>query len=128
MVELTSRDVDLRCQDVTDADAAPASSQRRSDPADQVSHAVATGPSPIRPHSRPFYSLRIQSRATLTSRLQASRLDRPAGHSLRCSPTFVMFDVVTSLFSPHDFNPLNLNPLKDVLEVSFDFEALRRRA
>ena len=39
-----------------------------------------------------------------------------------------MFDVVTSLFSPHDFNPLNLNPLKDVLEVSVDFEALRRRA
>jgi hypothetical protein len=39
-----------------------------------------------------------------------------------------MFDVVTSLFSRHDFNPLNLNPLKDVLEVSVDFEALRRRA
>jgi NTE family protein len=35
-----------------------------------------------------------------------------------------MFDLVTRLFSPHDFNPLNLNPLKDVL----DFEALRRSA
>ena len=58
---------------------------------------MAAGPSPIRPHSRPFYSLRIQSRVALTSRLQASRLDRAAGHSLRCSPVFVMFDLVTRL-------------------------------
>jgi NTE family protein len=32
---------------------------------------------------------------------------------------------VTHLFSPYEFNPLNLNPLKDVLEASIDFEALR---
>jgi NTE family protein len=29
------------------------------------------------------------------------------------------------LFSPYEFNPLNLNPLKDPLEASIDFEALR---
>ena len=37
-----------------------------------------------------------------------------------------MFDLVTRLFSPYEFNPLNLNPLRDVLEVSVDFEALQR--
>jgi NTE family protein len=65
----------------------------------------------------------------MTSPLQASWLDRAFGnHSLRLSPAFVMFDLVTRLFSPYEFNPLNLNPLRDALEVSVDFEALRRGA
>ena len=28
-------------------------------------------------------------------------------------------------FSPYDFNPLNINPLKDLFERFVDFEALR---
>jgi NTE family protein len=32
---------------------------------------------------------------------------------------------VTQLFPPYEFNPLNLNPVKDLLEASIDFEALR---
>jgi NTE family protein len=39
-----------------------------------------------------------------------------------------LFDLATRLFSPYEFNPFNLNPLKDALEVSVDFEALRRSA
>jgi NTE family protein len=46
-------------------------------------------------------------------------------HSLRFSPAFVMIDLMTRLFSPYEFNPLNRNPLKKVLEESVDFEALR---
>jgi NTE family protein len=61
------------------------------------------------------------------SPLQPSWLDRVIGyHSLRFSPAFIMFDVMTRLFSPYEFNPLNHNPLKEVLEESVDFEALRR--
>jgi NTE family protein len=67
------------------------------------------------------------SRTIMTSPLQPSWLDRAfANHSLRFSPAFVMFDLMTHLFSPYEFNPLNRNPLKEVLEASVDFEALRR--
>ncbi len=67
------------------------------------------------------------SRAAISSPLQPSWLDRVlANHSLRFSPAFVMFDLMTRLFSPYEFNPLNRNPLRDVLESSVDFEALRR--
>jgi NTE family protein len=67
------------------------------------------------------------SRAAIFSPLQPSWLDRVcADHSLRFSPAFVVFDLVTRLFSPYEFNPLNSNPLKDVLEASVNFEALRR--
>ena len=56
------------------------------------------------------------SRAARTSPLQASWLDRAFGnHSLRFSPAFVLFDLATRLFSPYEFNPFNLNPLKDAL-------------
>jgi NTE family protein len=65
--------------------------------------------------------------AAMSSPLQPSWLDRTLGdHSLCFSPAFVIFDLVTRLFSPYEFNPINHNPLKDVLEASVDFEALRR--
>jgi NTE family protein len=32
---------------------------------------------------------------------------------------------VTQLFSAYEFDPLDLNPLRDLLEASIDFEALR---
>ncbi len=65
--------------------------------------------------------------AAMQSPLQPSWLDRMLGsHSLRFSPAFVMTDLMTRLFSPYEFNPLNHNPLKQVLEESVDFTALRR--
>ena len=36
-------------------------------------------------------------------------------------------DLLTRLMSPYQFNPLNINPLRDLLEQLIDFEALRRR-
>lgn len=41
------------------------------------------------------------------------------------SPTFAFFDVMTRVFSPYQTNPLNINPLKDVLTASVDFERVR---
>jgi NTE family protein len=58
--------------------------------------------------------------------MQPSWLDRMMGnHSLQFSPAFLVADMMTRLFSPYEFNPLNRNPLKSVLEASVDFEALR---
>src|SRR5262249_20141244 len=33
---------------------------------------------------------------------------------------------LTRMLSPYDFNPLNINPLKDIVERFIDFDALRR--
>ena len=41
------------------------------------------------------------------------------------SVAFFLFDSMTRLFSPYQFNPLDFNPLRDVLEKTIDFEALR---
>jgi len=35
-----------------------------------------------------------------------------------------MFETVSRLMSPYEFNPFNLNPLKDVLSASIDFDKL----
>jgi NTE family protein len=61
------------------------------------------------------------------SPLQPSFFDRITGtRSLENSPAFLMFDLVTRLMSPYQFNPLNFNPLKSVLEQSIDIEAVGR--
>lgn len=67
------------------------------------------------------------SHAGAMSPLQPSLLDRVTGNrSLENSPAFLIFDMVTRLMSPYQFNPLNFNPLKSVLEKSIDLEAVRR--
>jgi NTE family protein len=69
---------------------------------------------------------RCLSLTAMISPLNESRLDYAFGNqSHRFSPAFLAFDRVTQLFSPYEFNPFNLNPLKDPLEASIDFEALR---
>jgi NTE family protein len=41
------------------------------------------------------------------------------------SPAQAWFDALSRFWSPYDFNPLNINPLKDVIERFVDFNALR---
>ncbi len=40
------------------------------------------------------------------------------------SLAYFMFDTMTRMFSPYQFNPLNLNPLKDVIEKTIDFDKI----
>ncbi|MCC7276648.1 MAG: patatin-like phospholipase family protein [Alphaproteobacteria bacterium] len=69
------------------------------------------------------------SHAAAMGPLQPSALDRVLGNrGLAYSPAFLMFDLVTRLLSPYQFNPLNRNPLRDVLLQTVDFEALRSAA
>jgi NTE family protein len=65
------------------------------------------------------------SQAALTSPLQPTLLERLFGnHSAAQSAGFVFFELMTRLFSPYEFNPLNRNPLREVLLDSIDFDAL----
>lgn len=45
---------------------------------------------------------------------------------LEGSPVQAWLDVMSSYFSPYDTNPLNINPLKDVIERFVDFDAVRQ--
>jgi NTE family protein len=65
--------------------------------------------------------------AALASPLQPSLLDRVLhNHALNYTPAFLIFDLMTRLMSPYQFNPLNINPLRHVLEQSVDFDRLNR--
>lgn len=44
------------------------------------------------------------------------------------SASHVWFDVMTRLMSPYQFNPMDYNPLRDLLESSIDFKRLRRNS
>ncbi len=46
---------------------------------------------------------------------------------LEDSPMGIWLKAVSQYLSPYDFNPLNINPLKDLLERFVDFEAIRTR-
>lgn len=39
---------------------------------------------------------------------------------------YFMFDTITRMLSPYQFNPFDINPLKDVLERCIDFDVLRQ--
>src|SRR5437763_8437488 len=41
------------------------------------------------------------------------------------SPAQAWFDALSQFWSPYDLNPLNINPLKDLIERFVDFEAIR---
>jgi NTE family protein len=45
---------------------------------------------------------------------------------LEGTPVQAWFDAMSSYFSPYDTNPLNINPLKDVIERFVDFDAVRK--
>jgi NTE family protein len=62
-----------------------------------------------------------------TSPLRRSPLETLlGGWNLDASPAYVMFDLVTRIASPYDFNPFNLNPLKDLVVQLVDFDRVRK--
>lgn len=48
------------------------------------------------------------------------------GWNLDASPAYVMFDLITRIASPYDFNPMNVNPLRDVVDELVDFDKVRK--
>jgi NTE family protein len=67
------------------------------------------------------------SEAARRGPLQPTPFDRVLGeHKLSWSPIFSVIGFVTRMLSPYQFNPLNYNPLRDLVEQSIDFEVLQR--
>src|SRR5262245_28568241 len=58
--------------------------------------------------------------------LQRQALDRLFSFlPLEGSPVQAWFDALSRYWSPYDVNPLNINPLRELIERFVDFEALR---
>jgi len=48
------------------------------------------------------------------------------GWNLDNSPTYAWFDLMSRLVSPYQINPLNINPLRDLVENLIDFDRVRK--
>jgi NTE family protein len=66
---------------------------------------------------------RAVSRASLASPVQRSFIDVLMGsYNLDHNPAVLMFEALQRVASPYALNPLNLNPLRDILEETVDFD------
>lgn len=67
------------------------------------------------------------SLAARLSPLQRNPIDVLMGRwTLDASPFFVATDIMSRLFSPYDLNPKGVNPLREILAETVDFERLSR--
>ncbi len=65
-------------------------------------------------------------KAAQGSPLQRSPWDILAGNwNLDYSPAYVFFDILSRIASPYDLNPLNINPLRTLLNEQVDFSRVR---
>ena len=46
--------------------------------------------------------------------------------NMEVQPGYLLFDLVSRFLSPYQFNPLNFNPLLDILDNEVDFDLVRR--
>jgi len=66
------------------------------------------------------------SKAALFSPLQRTPLDIASSNwNLDHSPGYLLLDLMQRLASPYQFNPCNINPLRDLLAEQVDFERVR---
>ena len=85
---------------------------------------AAGGPDQARQYLTEFW--RAVADAALHSPLKPTPVDKALSPgNMDMSPAWLMLDSMSRIFSPYIFNPLNLNPLREVLLSVVDFEALR---
>lgn len=84
------------------------------------------GASGARQALRDFWKT-ISDTARIMSPLQQAPWEAwTANWNMDTSFSFNMFELVSRSFSPYQFNPLNINPLKEILAKTVDFKVLNR--
>lgn len=84
---------------------------------------MRSGPDGARQALQDFWE--AVSREGAKSPIQRSPINVFMGDwSLDTSPGYLFFDHLTRLASPYDLNPLNYNPLRDLLEAQVDFDRI----
>jgi NTE family protein len=69
---------------------------------------------------------RVLSEASSFSPLRSTLFDQlRTDWNMDQSPNYIFFDLLSRLLSPYELNPFNLNPLRDILIETIDFDALR---
>ena len=82
------------------------------------------GPAAARQALEDFW--RRVSLMAAASPVQQSWFDRLfGGYGMDFSPSYQFFDFMTRLLSPYQFNPSDINPLRELLVDSVDFDRLR---
>ncbi len=84
------------------------------------------GPENARQALHDFWRAVAQSAERCSPFRQMPWLKGSNGFGLDNSPWYLMADMMLRVLSPYQFNPLNLNPLREVLEQHVDFAALRQ--
>jgi NTE family protein len=85
----------------------------------------AGGPAEARAALERFW--KTVSEAARTSPIQRNLWARISGNwSLESSPNYLFFDHLSRIFSPYELNPLNLNPLRDLVAGIVDFDRVNR--
>ncbi len=85
---------------------------------------MAGGPEGARRCLRRFW--KAVSDAGRSSPIQRNPVDVFMGNwSLDTSPSYLFFDLLGRLASPYELNPLNLNPLQDLIDETVDFARVR---
>jgi NTE family protein len=81
------------------------------------------GPAEARKCLESFWS--ATSAAARHSPIRRSIVDTFMGNwSLDSSPAYILMDRLSRVFSPYDTNPMNFNPLRDVVAGAIDFDAV----
>ncbi|NBO19401.1 MAG: patatin-like phospholipase family protein [Proteobacteria bacterium] len=66
------------------------------------------------------------SKAAAFSPLHQNRLERAlVGYNMDMSPVYHWFDVLSRMFSPYELNPMNINPMRGILDDMLDMQAIQ---
>lgn len=85
---------------------------------------TAAGPEGAREKLAHFW--RCVSDAARFSPIRRAPIDVLMGNwSLERSPGYQWLDLMSRLWSPYQFNPLDMNPLRDIVEAAIDFDCVR---
>jgi NTE family protein len=84
------------------------------------------GPVGAREHLDRFWAAISEAGAVASPIRRTPMDDMLKAFGLADGMSYHLFDAITRTFSPYQFNPFNLNPLRDVLERIVDFDALKR--
>ena len=90
-------------------------------------HGISLGGAPGAREKLSSFWREISRAGSLYSPIRAFPWDRWLnGFSMENAPSYLAFEMLTRALSPYQLNPLNFNPLRDVLESVVDFEHLSR--
>ena len=68
---------------------------------------------------------RISDAGEMFSPVKLSPIEHTFGIVPELTSTFFMFDVITKLLSPYQFNPAHFNPLREIVDSMVDFDLIR---